>query len=140
MLDINPVLLLATLGVFLLLIAVLNSWLYRPLLDFMQKREEDIKRDLSKVGSNDAEIKELLEKANSIVTKAKLEAAALREKVIADAKELAESRIEAKKAALAKEYAEFENSLEESKETLRRDLLQNVPAFKESLKLKFNQI
>ena len=140
MLDINPLLLLSTLVVFLILIAVLNSWLYRPLLSFMQKRDEDIKRDLSKVGSNDSEIRELLAKAESIVMNAKLEAAALREKVIADAKELAESRTEAKKAALANEYAEFEKALEEQREELKRELLANVPGFKESLKLKFSQI
>jgi len=140
MLDINPLLLLSTLVVFLVLIAVLNSWLYRPLTAFMQKRDEDIKRDLSKVGSNDSEIKELLAKAESIVMNAKLEAAALREKVIADAKELAESRIEAKKAALASEYTEFEKSLEAKAEELKRELLNDVPAYKEALKLKFSQI
>jgi len=140
MLDINPVLLIATLVVFLTLIAVLNSWLYNPLTAFMQKREEDIKRDLSKAGSNDSEIKELLDKANSIVMEAKLEAAALREKVIADAKELADSRIEAKKTTLANELAEFENSLKESREELKGELLAQVPTFKEALKLKFNQI
>jgi F-type H+-transporting ATPase subunit b len=106
----------------------------------MQKREEDIKRDLSKAGSNDSEIKELLDKANSIVMEAKLEAAALREKVIADAKELADSRIEAKKTTLANELAEFENSLKESREELKGELLAQVPTFKEALKLKFNQI
>lgn len=140
MLDISLVLLFSTLVVFLILIAVLNSWLYRPLLNFMRKRDEDIQNDLSKAGSNDNEIKELLAKAQSIVDNAKLEAAALREKVIADAKELAESRIEAKKATLAKEYEEFESSLEQSRMELKNELLAQVPAFKEALKLKFNQI
>jgi len=140
MLDIDKGLLLATLVIFLFLIVVLNSWLYRPLLAFMQKREDDIKRDLSKVGSNDSEINELMDKANTILTNAKLEAAALREKVIADAKELAESRIEAKKATLANEYAEFEKSLEETKEEFRGELVKEVPAYKKALKLKFNQI
>ena len=140
MLDISPELLVGTLVVFLILIAVLNSWLYKPLLDFMQKRDDDIQRDLSKTGSNDKEIKELLEKAQSIVDKAKLEAAAIREKVIADAKELAESRIEAKKATLAKEYDEFERSLEQRRMELKDELLGQVPVFKEALKLKFNQI
>ncbi len=140
MLDISPELLLSTLVVFLILIAVLNSWLYSPLLAFIQKRDEDIQNDLSKAGSNDKEIKELLEKAQSIVDNAKLEAAAIREKVIADAKELAESRIEAKKATLAKEYEEFERSLEQKSIELKNDLLGQVPVFKEALKLKFNQI
>ena len=98
MLDINPILLVATLIVFLTLIAVLNSWLYNPLFSYMNKRDEDIKRDLQKVGSSDDEIHELHSKAESIIINAKLEAAALREKVIADAKELAESKLEAKRA------------------------------------------
>jgi F-type H+-transporting ATPase subunit b len=106
----------------------------------MDKRDEDIKKDLGKAGSNDSEIQELLSKAESIVMNAKLEAAALREKVIADAKELADSRIEAKKAALASEFAEFEKSLEEQKVQLKKELLTQAPAFKEALKLKFNQI
>ena len=49
MLDINPILLLATFVVFVSLIAVLNSWLYNPLLSFMNKRDDDIKKDLEKV-------------------------------------------------------------------------------------------
>jgi F-type H+-transporting ATPase subunit b len=140
MLDINPILLLATFVVFVSLIAVLNSWLYNPLMSFMNKREEDIKRDLDKVGSNDSEINELYEKAESIIMNAKLEAAALREKVIADAKELADSKLEAKRAELAQEYLEFEQSLAKSKEELTNDLMSQVPMFKEALKAKMSQI
>ena len=91
MLDINPILLMVTFVVFLSLIAVLNSWLYNPLFSFMNKRDEDIKRDLGKVGSNDDEINELNSKAELIITNAKLEVTVLREKVITDAKELADS-------------------------------------------------
>jgi len=140
MLDINPILLLITFVVFLSLIAVLNSWLYNPLFSFMNKRDEDIKRDLGKVGSNDTEINELNLKAESIVTNAKLEASALREKVIADAKELADSKLEAKRAELAEEYLEFEKSLADSKEQLTKDLMLDVPQFQEAVKAKFNQI
>ncbi len=92
MLDISPILLLATFVVFLSLIAVLNSWLYNPLFSFMNKRDEDIKKDLQKVGNNDDEINELNSKAESIIKNAKLEASALREKVIEDARELADSK------------------------------------------------
>ena len=140
MLDINPILLIATLIVFLTLIAVLNSWLYNPLFSFMNKRDEDIKKDLDKVGSNDDEINELNSKAESIIMNAKLEATALREKVIADAKELADSKLEAKRAELASEYLEFEQSLASSKEQLMSDLMSQVPLFKEAVKAKFSQI
>jgi len=140
MLDINPILLLATFVVFLSLIAVLNSWLYNPLFSFMKKRDTDIKRDLDKIGSNDEEIQALNEKAESIIMNAKLEAAALREKVVADAKELADSKIEAKRAELANEYLEFEKSLAKSKDELTADLMSQVPLFKEAVKAKFSQI
>jgi len=140
MLDINPILLLATFVVFLSLIAVLNSWLYNPLFAYMNKRDEDIKKDLAKVSSNDEEIQELNSKAESIIMNAKLEAAALREKVIADAKELADSKLEAKRAELASEYLEFEQSLARSQEQLNEDLVSQVPLFKEAVKAKFSQI
>ncbi len=140
MLDINPILLLATFVVFVSLIVVLNSKLYNPLINFMHKRDADIKRDLDKVGSNDDEINELHEKAESIIMNAKLEAAALREKVIADAKELADSKLEAKRAELAQEYLEFEQSLAKSKEELTNDLMSQVPMFKKALKAKMSQI
>ena len=140
MLDINPILLLVTFVVFVSLIAVLNSWLYNPLFSFMDKRDEDIKKDLAKTGSNDDEINTLNEKANSIIMTAKLEAAALREKVITDAKELAESKLEAKRAELASEYLEFEQSLAKSQDELTTDLMSQVPVFKEAVKAKFSQI
>ena len=140
MLDINPILLLATFVVFVSLIAVLNSWLYNPLFSFMNNRDDDIKRDLDRVGSNDDEINALNAQAEEIVMNAKLEAAALREKVITDAKELADSKLEAKRAELAKEYLEFEQSLSKSKEELTTDLMSQVPMFKEAVKAKFSQI
>ncbi|MBN2815472.1 MAG: F0F1 ATP synthase subunit B' [Campylobacterales bacterium] len=140
MLDINPILLLITFVVFVSLIAVLNSWLYNPLFAYMNKRDDDIRKDLEKVGSNDEEINDLNAKAESIIMNAKLEAAALREKVIADAKELAESKLEAKRAELAQEYLDFQKALEVSKNELTTDLMSQVPVFKEAVKAKFSQI
>jgi len=140
MLDINPILLAGTIIVFLALIAVLNSWLYNPLFSYMEKRDADIQKDLSEVGNNDAEIAELEAKAQKIISDAKLEAAAMREKVIADAKVLAESKMEAKRATMAKEYKEFEATLEKEKEELQNALLSQVPLFKEAVKAKFAQI
>jgi F-type H+-transporting ATPase subunit b len=140
MLDINPILLLVTFVVFVSLIAVLNSWLYNPLFAYMNKRDEDIKKDLDKVGSIDDEINELTSKAQTIIMNAKLDAAALREKVIADAKELADSKLEAKRAELAQDYLEFMQSLAESKKELTSDLTSKVPVFKEAVKAKFSQI
>jgi F-type H+-transporting ATPase subunit b len=140
MLDISPILLGVTLVVFLILIAILNSWLYRPLLSYMSQRDADIKKDLQQVGSNDSEIDDLIAKSEQIVMSAKLEAAALREKVIADAKELAQSKLDAKRAEMASEYLEFEQKLAQEREELNNALLSQAPLFKEAIKAKFNQL
>ncbi len=140
MLDINPILLLATFVVFLSLVAVLNRWLYNPLFAYMNSRDSHIKKELNKISSNDNEVQELLLKAQTIVMNAKLDAAALREKVVADAKELAESKLEAKRSELASQYLEFEKSLAKSKEQLKSDLLSQVPLFREAVKAKFSQL
>ena len=140
MLDINPLLLSITIVVFLILIAVLNSLLFKPLFEYMEKRDASIKSDNDKVGNNDDEIAALTAEAASIVNEAKLEAAAIREKVVAEAKELAESKIEAKRAELAKDKLEFEKSLAETREELKTTLMSQVPLYKEAVKAKFSQI
>ncbi len=140
MLDISPILLLSTIIVFLILIAVLNSWLYRPLFAYMEKRDADIKRDLEEVGSNDSEIAALKAEAQSIIDEAKRTVSELREKVIADARELASSKIDAKRVELASKYSEFETSLKEEREQIKVALLSQVPLYKEAVKAKFSQI
>jgi F-type H+-transporting ATPase subunit b len=140
MLDISPLMLISTLIVFLILIALLNSWLYNPLFAYMQKRDEDIERDLRDVSNNDGEVTALLNKAEEIINTAKLNAMALREKVIADAKELADSKLEAKRAELAGEYAKFKESLSEERSELKASIATHIPNYKETLKLKISQI
>lgn len=140
MLDISPVLLLITIVVFLVLIALLNSWLYNPLLGYMQKRDADIKKDLEEVGNNGDEIAALQAQAQKIISEAKAEAMALREKVVNEAKELSESKIEAKKAELAERFAAFNASLATERESLTNALLSEVPLFKTAIKAKFSKI
>ncbi|MFA6760306.1 MAG: FoF1 ATP synthase subunit B' [Sulfuricurvum sp.] len=140
MLDISPELLIATLVVFLTLIAILNSWLYRPLFAYINKREEDIKNDLDHAGSNDDEISTLELKANAIIEEAKQEAAVLRERVVGEASALAKSKIEVKRAELAKQYAEFEVSLAKTKEQLRDELKSQLPIFQDAIKAKLSTI
>jgi F-type H+-transporting ATPase subunit b len=53
---------------------------------------------------------------------------------------LAESKLEAKRAELASEYLEFEQSIAKSKEQLKSDLLSQVPLFKQAVTAKFSQL
>jgi len=140
MLDISIELLGITVVVFLALIALLNSLLIKPMFAYMEKRDADISKDLNEVGSNDSEIDLLHKQAEKIMMDAKLEAVALREKVIVDAKELAQSKLEAKRAELASEYVEFTQTLAKEKEGLKVALLSQLPLYKEALKAKLSKI
>lgn len=140
MLDISPSLLLVTFGVFLALIIILNAWLFKPLMSYMQKRDDDIKKSLNEVGSNSSDIDSFKNEAEKIVADAKHEAHAVREKVLSESRLLADSKLEAKRSELAKVYAEFEAQLQKDRDELKSALLSQAPLLKESLKAKFNQI
>ena len=140
MLDISPLLLISTAVVFLILIAVLNGMLYKPLFAFMEKRDLDIQNDMTQVGSNDAEVNALNATAQSIISEARLQAAAEREKVIADAKMAAEAKIGAKRAELAKAYETFEAELAKDREALQSALAAEVPAYVAAVNAKISRI
>ncbi len=140
MLDIHLSLMLLVAVVFLVLLFLLNSWLYQPLLRFMDERDKSIRKDLENVSSNTHEIDELRAKADAVIAQAKNEAAAMRAKTIEESKLLAQSKLEAKKEELEKAYQEFLGELKKEEEQLKSELLSQMPLFKESLKAKFSQI
>ncbi len=140
MLDISPMLLGSTLIVFLVLIAALNSLLYKPLFNYMEKRDADLKKDLEQVGNNDAEIAAFHTQAEKIISDAKLEAHVIREKVVAEAKALVNSKIEAKRAELALEYSKFEDAMSEERSRLKEALRVEAPSFQAAVSAKLNQI
>ena len=140
MLDLNPVLMLFVLVVFFSLLFVLNQMLYKPLLKFMDDRDNSIKNDLKDaeeiLGSND----ELNAKADAILAKAKAEANAIREKAVSEAKALAESRVESKIKELDDKYQSFLKDLSNSRDELEKALSEQMPLFKESLKSKMSNL
>ncbi|WP_457597599.1 F0F1 ATP synthase subunit B family protein [Hydrogenimonas sp.] len=140
MLDIHLSLMLLVAVVFLVLLFLLNSWLYQPLLRFMDERDRSIRKDLENVSSNSHEIEELRAKAEAVIAQAKSEAAEMRAKTIEESKLLAQSKVEAKKEELEKAYQAFLGELKEEEERLKSELLSQMPLFKESLKAKFSQI
>ena len=95
---------------------------------------------MDEAGSTDGEIKAIEAKAEAIINDAKTEAANLRQKVLEDAKMLANSKVEAKRSELESEYKAFQATLEKERATIKNSLLSQTPLFKEALKAKFSQI
>jgi len=140
MLDIHVSLMLFVLVLFLALLVVLNRMLYKPLIKFMDDRDYAIANDLKAARNLSGNSEALLAEAEEILDEARSKASEIRQKSIDEAKALAESKAESKRAELDAEYNSFIENLQSEKETLRNSLLSQMPLFKESLKAKFSKL
>ncbi|MEA2019534.1 MAG: F0F1 ATP synthase subunit B' [Campylobacterota bacterium] len=140
MLDISPILLLSSGLVFLLVLARLNSCLYKPLFKHMDERDNQIKTDMENAKNNAADVNGMLEEANDIIAQAKKEALSIREKAKFDATEIANVKLTEIKARIENQYVDFVKTLDSEKVTLETSLVSNMPLFKEGLKAKLNTI
>ena len=140
MLDISPVLLLSSGFIFLLVVARLNSCLFKPLIKHMDDRAASIKKDLEDAKSNGADVDGLLAEANDIISKAKKEAAAIREQTYKEAKDSADAKLASAKSNLEVKSAEFTKNLQDETKALRDSLVSSMPQFNESLKAKLSSI
>jgi len=140
MLDLHLPLMLFVLVLFLTLLVLLNNMLFRPLIKFMDDRDASIAKDLEAAKSFSGNTDELNAEAEDIISKAKNEAATIRQKAIDDEKTLAASKVETKQNEIDKEYGGFVEKLASEKEKLKNELLSQMPLFKESLKAKFSKL
>ena len=140
MLDISPVLLLSSGIIFLLVVARLNSCLFKPILKHMDERSASMKKDMEDAKSNSSDVDGLLAEANDIIAKAKKEAAVIREQAYKEAKDSADVKLASAKLNLEAKSAEFAKNLQEETQALRDSLLSSMPQFNESLKNKLSSI
>jgi F-type H+-transporting ATPase subunit b len=131
---------LFVLVLFLSLLVLLNNMLFQPLIKFMDDRDDSIAKDLEAAKGLSGNTDELNAKADEIISNAKAEAAAIRQKAIDDEKALAASKVETKQSELEKEYTSFLERLASDREELKNSLLSQMPLFKESLKAKFSKL
>jgi F-type H+-transporting ATPase subunit b len=126
MLEINVWLMLSVAVIFLITMFLLNQWLFKPLIAFMEEREAKLNEQLKMINSNSADTEKLEKEIEEILTNAKREAAKIREeakaKALAEIQELKnkkQAEIEKAKSKLAEEIeAEKQRILSElSKES-----------------------
>ena len=140
MLDISFSLVAFMIVLFIALIYILNTMMYKPLLDFMHKRDESIANDIANIEGNDSEISELEAKANENISKAKQEASEIKASMISKVKDELSSKFEEKKAALEDELNNFLVALGEKKEVLKGELEANLAQYKEAVEAKIKNV
>jgi len=140
MLDINPMLMGTVFVVFIASLLLLNNWLFKPLVGFMDKREQSIRSDATDIRASEDETKETLKKAQEILEIAKKEASQIKERAHQDAKKLSHGMLEQKQKELEVEYVRFVAELQNERAELKNSLVSQTPLFKESLKAKISRI
>lgn len=140
MLEINLPLLIVTVVIFLGLIFVLNSILYKPLLRFIDDRNVSIKNDEESVSKNVSDVGAYQADIERIISSARAEANSIKQTALNLAKDEAAKKIQAKKETLESEYELFSKDLVSRKDELKSMLLAKLPEFKSSLGIKLSKI
>ena len=140
MLDISPILLLSSALIFLVVLARLNSCLYKPLFKHMEERSESIKKDLESAKSNASNTDGMYEEASHIIAAAKKEASSIRQSAYDEAKALSDSKISEFKTQLETKYSDFIKNLDMETKELKESLVAQMPQYKEALATKLSSI
>lgn len=140
MLDLSPILLLSSALVFLVVLARLNSCLYKPLFKHMDDRSESIAKDLEAAKNNAADVDGMYKEASDIIAAAKQEASSIRESANNEAKALSDSKISEFKTQLDSKYTNFVQTLKSDTQSLKLSLVEQMPQYKESLSAKLSSI
>lgn len=140
MLNIVPPLLLVTGTVFLVLLILLNKMFYKPLMEFMDNRNNSISRDLENAGKNASDVVAYYQEIEAILAEGRVEAAKIKETALNEAREKAAQKIVQKKSEIEAQAIAFANEIAAEREVFKSSLLGQVPLFQERVVAKLNKI
>lgn len=138
--TLNPYLMLLVFITFMVLIYLLNQWLFKPVLAFMSNRESFIEREMTNTQNYKGEIEKIEQEIEQTLSLARKEGAQILEQATKEAKTMYEDKINAKKAENENKLAQCKNELEEQKSQLYTELVGQLPVFKAALNTKLKQI
>ena len=121
--DVHFSIMLATLVIFLAVMIILNSMLYKPLLKFIDERSASISNDEEKVKQNFAEMSNFNEEFERI-----------KQKALNEARNKAEEELKQKRLETEQKMEIFYAELSKEKEELEQELKLRLPLWQEALK------
>ncbi|RDU54296.1 F0F1 ATP synthase subunit B' [Helicobacter sp. MIT 01-3238] len=136
----DPYLMLLVFVVFLLTMVLLNVWLFKPLIGFMDEREATLRKDLDSISSSDTQVQEIQQQIQDILSDARARSSEILQKSTSDAKSHYEANLQKKQEELVKKLQDFRANLEKQKEVSKKELLAHLGEFEDALKLKIKQL
>ncbi|TKX31904.1 FoF1 ATP synthase subunit B' [Campylobacter aviculae] len=131
--DMHPSIMFATMAIFLAMIVILNTMLYKPLLKFMDERNDSIKNDENKVKENSQEMLNANDEVEAIYANTREEVYKIKQNAINAAKEEADQVIKSKKEELERKMSNFYIELENQKKEFQSSLFEHLPELKQAL-------
>ena len=132
--DVHFSIMLATLVIFLALMIILNSLLYKPLLKFIDERNSSINSDEERVRQNVAEMSGFNEEFEKIKQSTRDEIAKIKQKALDEARNMAEEEIKAKRVELEQKMEIFSTKLSKQRIELEQELKLRLPLWQEALR------
>jgi F-type H+-transporting ATPase subunit b len=140
MLDISLVVMLIEAGIFLVTLILLNSWLFQPLLSFMDKREAKLQSELEAASNNVEEAQKYEKEIASIIEKAKTEASKIKKEAMDKAKKEATDMVQKEISKIEVAKTVFNEELISKKTELAKVLEAESVTLKDMLSKKLKGI
>ncbi|EAH4570727.1 MULTISPECIES: FoF1 ATP synthase subunit B' [Campylobacter] len=138
--DVHFSIMIATGVIFLLMIAILNSMLYKPLIKFMDSRDLTIKNDEEKMKKNSDDVSNVESELEKIHIQTRDEINQIKAKAIEEAKIKQEKELSTRKRELEDQMLVFLKSLREKEKELKEEMRLKMPEFKQSFKDSLSKI
>lgn len=138
--DMHPSIMFATMAIFLAMIVILNTMLYKPLLKSIDERNDSIKNDEAKAKQYSQDISNANDEVEAIYANTREEVFKIKQQAINAAKEEVNQIIKAKKEELERRMNSFYLELENQKKEFKENLSQYLPDLKQALQNNIKKI
>lgn len=138
--DVHFSIMITTGVIFLFMIAILNSILYKPLIAFMNSRDLSIKNNEEKMKKNSDDVSNVELELEKIHIQTRDEINQIKQKATEEAKLKQEKEIANKKKELEEQMSVFLKSLKEKEKELKEEMYLKIPEFKQSFQNSLSKI
>lgn len=136
-LELNLQLMLLVFVTFMLLILILNTCLYRPILELLKKREALLGEDAKDLQEQRNEIAKLKVETEKVLAEARDQAKKIKDLATLEAQGVYEEKLNRSKAEIGNRFLNAQRELDHKREQIKEELRKNAGVFEEEVRKKF---
>lgn len=121
----------------MLLILILNTCLYRPILELLKKREALLGEDAKDLQEQRNEIAQLKVETEKVLTEARDQAKKIKDLATLEAQGVYEEKLNRSKAEIGNRFLNAQRELDQKREQIKEELRKNAGVFEDEVRKKF---